>query len=79
VGKECCCVVDQFCTAPCNIDPPMYAKGVCFCCGQAVCRKCSTKRKYFEYGKQRLCNDCQIDYDGHDKVVMRRLYKLAGY
>lgn len=76
---ETCCVVDQFCDSPANLDEPIRAKYICYSCGQPVCGKCSTKRKYYKYGKQRLCNDCQIEYDGNDKIVLRRIYKLAGY
>ena len=74
-----CCVVDQFCTSPANLEHPIPAKGICFACGQNVCSKCSSKRKYYSYGKVRLCNDCQIQYDGNDKIVMKRLYRMAGY
>jgi hypothetical protein len=27
----------------------------------------------------RLCNNCQVEYDGNDRRVMRRLHRLAGY
>ena len=77
---DTCCVADQFCEAPANYeDSRAYAK--CFVCGEAVCTKCSTKRKYLQYGKKRICNNCQIEYldNRSDKIVMRRLYKLAGY
>lgn len=76
---DICCVVDQFCTSPALLYPPVPARGICFSCGDAVCGKCSTKRKYYNYGKVRLCNNCQVNYDGNDKVVMRRMYKMAGY
>jgi len=74
-----CCVVDQFCEAPANVNPPTPARGVCFACGQAVCGMCSSMRHYYRYGKVRLCNDCQVDYDGNDRLVMARLHRLAGY
>lgn len=76
---ETCCVVDQFCTSPANLRPPVPARGKCFSCGQAVCSECSSKRKYHHYGKVRLCNNCQVEYDGNEKIVMRRIYKKAGY
>jgi hypothetical protein len=74
--NETCCVADQFCTSPANIIPIKRAKAVCFKCGEAVCSQCSSKRKYLNYGNVRLCNNCQVDYDGNDAIVMRRLYKL---
>ena len=76
---DTCCVVDQFCTSPANLVPPVPAKGICFSCGLPVCSKCSSKRKYHNYGKVRLCNNCQVEYDGNDEYVMKRIYKLAGY
>lgn len=76
-NMDSCCVVDQFCEAPANVTPKKYAHGICFACGQSVCSKCSSLRKYYNYGKVRLCNNCQIEYDGNDKIVMNRLYKLA--
>ena len=76
---ETCCVADQFCSAASNFTPLLHARGRCFHCGDAVCSNCSSKRQYEKFGKVRLCNNCQIDIDGHDHVVMRRLYLLAGY
>lgn len=74
---ETCCVADQCCIAPANVEPTKAAKGICFCCGQAVCSKCSSLRKYYGFGKVRLCNNCQIMNDGNDKIVMRRLTKMV--
>jgi len=75
---ETCCVVDQFCTSPANDEDLHPARGKCFSCGQPVCSECSSKRKYHDYGKVRLCNNCQVEYDGNDKMVMKRLYRKAG-
>jgi hypothetical protein len=74
---EPCCVADQFCLAPANFDPPVSAKGECFSCGEKVCTACSSIRKYYKYGKVRLCNKCQIEYDENDKRVVARLHKMA--
>ena len=76
---DTCCVVDQFCNSPANLWPPVQVKGKCFACGQPVCRNCSSIRKYYHYGNVRLCNNCQIEYDGNDNLVMARIYKMAGY
>lgn len=74
-----CCVVDQFCTAPANVNYSVHAKGICYSCGENVCVECSSIRTYYSYGKVRLCNDCQVQYDGNDKIVMRRTRIKAGY
>jgi len=79
--ERVCGVVDQFCTAPANLllasARPLRAR--CYACGGAVCVKCSSLRTYHDLGRVRLCNTCQVEYDGDDSVVMRRLSKLAGY
>ena len=82
-----CCVADQYCLAPANLEPPVFPKARCFACGQAVCRNCSSLRVYslaeqlfhLKGKKVRLCNDCQIMCldDGSDKIVMRRLHRLV--
>lgn len=75
---ETCSVVDQFCTSPANLVPPVPARGRCYSCGLPVCAKCSTRRKYLRFGVQRVCNNCQVQVlDGNDSVVMRRLHRLA--
>lgn len=84
---EQCHVADQFCTACVSGE---WCRGVCYVCGLSVCRKCSSKRKYRTFERKagelvpvtklvRMCNDCQIDLDGDERVVMRRLLRLAGY
>ena len=75
---ETCCVADQSCIAPANLEKPERARCKCFSCGLSVCSQCSSKRKYHDYGKVRLCNNCQVEYDGNDKIVMKRLYRKAG-
>jgi len=74
-----CSVVDQFCLAPANLSPLRHAKGKCFACGLPVCAKCSSIRTYYNYGKVRLCNNCQCEYDGNDQIVLNRMFKMAGY
>ena len=41
--------------------------------------ECSSRRKYKGYGVRRLCNNCQVDMDGHNLYVRRRIYRQAGY
>ena len=75
---DSCCIADQGCTAAANYE----TRGrlcECFSCGNAVCRNCSSKRKYYNYGKVRLCNDCQEQYDNGDHYVLRRIYHRMGY
>ncbi len=79
VNTETCCVADQHCLAPANLEFPIFPRSRCFSCGQAVCVNCSSKRNYPPWKKVRLCNDCQIMMDGNDIVVMRRLRKLANH
>lgn len=74
--RNTCCVADQFCTAPANYENA-NARAKCFVCGQPVCAKCSSIRKYLQFGRVRMCNDCQVEYDESEVVVMRRMYKLA--
>jgi hypothetical protein len=74
---ETCCVADQFCEAPANLDPPKQARCECSECGRAVCGKCSSIRTTAGE-RRRLCHDCQVDLDGDDTMVMKRLHKLAG-
>lgn len=77
-NRESCCVADQFCDAPANVTPMVPARARCFHCGEAVCTKCSSKRLFGKYGRVRLCNNCQVEIDGNDEVVMRRLHRMAG-
>ena len=72
-----CSVVDQLCISPANLEEKIPVKTKCFACGLPVCKMCSTLRKYYNYGRVRLCNNCQTDYDGNDKRVVTRLFKLV--
>lgn len=80
VEKNMCSVGGQFCSS--NYDGARSLRATCFLCGDYVCKKCSSMRKYLYYGVVRLCNGCQIEKDendGNKDVVMRRLRKMAGY
>jgi hypothetical protein len=72
-----CSVSDQFCTAPADGFRWQIARGECYACGLKVCGKCSSKRDYYKFGKVRLCNNCQIQFDGNDNRVKARHEKLA--
>lgn len=74
--KGTCCIVDQFCLSPANLEVPNYIRTRCYSCGDFVCANCSSIIKY-GIGRQRLCNYCQIQNDGNDEKVMKRLRALA--
>ncbi len=76
-----CCVADQHCEAAANFHPQGKPGRLpkCFKCGQDVCKMCSSRRKYQDYGIRRLCNNCQVEEDGHRLYVLRRIYHQAGY
>ena len=85
---EPCCVADQHCEAPANQDDDgdaVSAKYECYHCGLPVCSKCSSirtirmNRNHNGAFKARLCNNCQVEHDGHNRIVMRRIRRLAGY
>lgn len=74
---ETCCVVNQFCLSPANLEEPVPVRTKCFSCGQAVCTKCSDIRTYWQYGRVRLCDNCQIDYDDSDERVKSKLLRMV--
>jgi hypothetical protein len=88
-GKErpTCSVVDGLCVAAANFSNSCRPVRIpsCFRCGEDVCRMCSTIRIYRpfgpkrprSYGRKRLCNNCQVELDGNDAVVMRRMNRIA--
>ena len=93
VPHECqtCCVVDQHCDRPAgtscyytecrdgSITTPCRPLPECYSCGQPVCRQCSSIRKYYTYGKVRLCNNCQTEQDGNSRRVLYRIARRSGY
>lgn len=77
-----CCVVDGDCDWPANGPAPERPLPTCYHCGLPVCRECSSRRKHPKLSVKkpvRLCNTCQVELDGDDKIVMARTYKRAGY
>lgn len=71
-----CSVVDEFCLSPANVIPQVNIRSKCHWCGEYVCRNCSSVRNLGRI-KKRLCNRCQVEMDGNDKIVLRRKYQLA--
>jgi len=59
--KDRCCVADDRCEAPANLEdedmPTLRTK--CFVCGLPVCKKCSSIIKWYHWGKRRVCNNCK--------------------
>lgn len=70
---DTCSVVDQGCDSPANLTPPQHVRATCYSCGQPVCTKCSSKRRYLRYGIRRVCNSCQIErLDGGSSARIER-------
>ena len=44
----------------------------CFACGLPVCKVCSDKVDYHDYGKKRLCINCQDEESKMVEVPLRR-------
>lgn len=74
-----CCVVNQHCAAPANLEGVKTPKSNCFACGEPVCVECSSRRKYMKYGRVRLCDNCQESLDGNNRNVMQRIWNRSGY
>jgi len=74
---DSCTVVNQGCRAPAGFDY-YQPVGTCGHCGEPVCTSCSSRRVHL--GKrQRICDNCQTQLDGHDDYVRLRAYRRAGY
>ncbi len=77
--REPCCVADQFCEAPANLessDRPAKLP-VCFACGESVCGPCSLRVEWMGFGRHRVCHSCIEDEDGHDERPMAHLRRLV--
>lgn len=55
--RETCCVVEDGCEAPANGYVGTRAR--CFACGLAVCKVCSSIIKWYNWGRRRVCRNCQ--------------------
>lgn len=76
---ETCCMADQYCECPANLEPQVAARCTCFRCGRKVCTMCSMVISYRRFGFKRLCNDCVIEVDGNDERIIAELERLGGY
>ena len=58
-----CCVVERRCLAPANamVIARVNIRTKCYACGEPVCRNCSLLRKWYRYGRQRICLNCIDD------------------
>lgn len=72
----CCCIADQFCTHPANLEGVRDPPSKCHRCGNPVCFNCSVRRQYGP-GVPRICHDCCTEIDGDDDRAIRHLEKLA--
>ena len=61
-----CHVAGRGCLSHANLDSNFQPSrlGMCFRCGEETCSKCSSRRKYINYGVVRLCDPCQEEFDG---------------
>jgi hypothetical protein len=61
-----CCVVDEECECPANIEncliEEINLRTKCFACGLYVCKKCSKVIKWYNFGRRRICNNCVHDH-----------------
>ena len=60
--SESCCVVEDKCTCPANLEQKeideINLRTKCFACGLTVCKECSKIIKWYLYGKRRICLNC---------------------
>lgn len=38
-------------------------RATCFACGLPVCTSCSRRRSWFKYGRRRVCEDCEEQFE----------------
>ena len=72
-----CNVADQFCTHPANGERTPILRTECYACGLPVCKNCSVRTTYYNYGTKRLCHTCLEAYQGNEQGVMSHLTRLA--
>lgn len=60
----CSVVATSDCRSPANCSEPTPCHATCFACGLSVCIDpgCSRRRKYMNYGVQRICCDCATQH-----------------
>lgn len=67
ISVETCCVADQSCLHPGNLDPPTSPRTRCTGCGLKVCANCSLRTKAKTPGPGRWCGDC-IERESKDRL-----------
>jgi hypothetical protein len=67
-----CNVSNQNCTASPGVDGSK-TRGICFACGLPVCMECSSRIKWYNFGKKRICDNCRED---KDRESIRRKYRF---
>ena len=62
---ERCCVSDQYCKTPANLEQPPKNEGEqitvrtkCFACDEPVCAACSLFRAWYGHRRKRICFTC---------------------
>lgn len=58
-----CDVVGPNCT---HADEPVRTR--CFGCGNNVCKDCSSIRRWYTYGKNRICDRCVEEHSSHETL-----------
>jgi hypothetical protein len=73
---DTCCVANQHCDAPANLDPPRQPRSKCFSCGERVCTQpgCSIVTTYRSYGRQRICASC-LEQRQDDTPTLKRAWR----
>lgn len=76
--KDPCCVVDQHCTHPANLETTERLRAKCFACDHRVCLSCSLRVAWYSHGRRRICHNCLCD-NGREAEVMRHIERMSGY
>lgn len=78
--RSCNAVTSDHCEAP-PAFADSYTKGTCFGCGMPVCSRCSSRVKWYRYGRRRICDNCLEEHRDEygQALVLRRRYHEAGY
>jgi hypothetical protein len=55
-----CDVVNGGCLAPPGFTDS-HTRATCFACGLPVCTECSRVRRWYRYGRRRICRSCETE------------------
>ncbi len=81
--SETCCIVNQHCTHPANLDPVSKPRSVCADCEQRVCKApgCSIRtRAHPSFDKRvRICANCAEVNQEMTREIDAGIYEGSGY